>query len=162
MNKELNYYEIELGYLKDGADEIDYEAPFTICVSTPYFPDNECILELCNVELEKDYDYVHSITHITEEEKDEYFEYETYRVMPKMERKDMVKVVHQIMRSATTSDYASYILEAEDEKTNRTFVDAVIDDIICTSAWKEEGYFSDDDVRLSIGREFMDRLGIVV
>ncbi len=161
MNTELNYYEIELGYLKDGANEIDYEAPFTICVSTPYFPDNECVLELCNVELEKDYDYVHSITRISEEEKDEYFEDETYRVMPKMERKDMVKVVHQIMRSAT-SDYASYILESEDEKTNITFIDAVIDDIICTSAWKDGDYFSDDDVRLSIGREFMYRLGIVV
>lgn len=38
----------------------------------------------------------------------------------------------------------------------------VIKNVMETSAWDDEGYYNDDDIRLAIGRELMARLGIEI
>ena len=82
------------------------------------------------------------------------------RKMNEKQRKELEMLVYEIMVGATSSDYARYILEHT--KKRRTFMDDVIDDILCASAWEDEGYYSDDDIRLAVGRIFLERLGIEV
>ena len=162
MNIELSYYEIEMGYLKDGADDIEYESPFSICVLTKYFPDSESIIALCNNELDKDYDYVHSITRISAEEQQEQYADRTYRLMTPDERREMRYHIRSLMNQAIVSDYLERILNCVDTETNESFADAVINDVKTCSAWKDDGYYSNDDIRFAIGREFMARLGVEI
>lgn len=63
--------------------------------------------------------------------------------------------ITKILSSAVSSEYTRYILE-------QTFIDAVVANVMETSAWKEEGYYNEDDIRLAIGRELVARLGIEV
>ena len=78
--------------------------------------------------------------------------------MGKEEKKVIETEIRMVMQNAVSSDYARYILEHK--KKRRTFMDDVIDDVLCSSAWEDEGYYNDDDIRLAIGRVMMDRLGI--
>lgn len=86
------------------------------------------------------------------------------RKMNKVERKEIESTILRLMASVTSSEYARDILNSElreeYEDVGRTFMDAVIDDVLDCSAWEDDGYYNDDDVRLAIGRVFMDRLGI--
>ena len=66
--------------------------------------------------------------------------------------------IRMIMQKATSSDYARYILDHK--KKRRTFMDDVIDDVMCSSAWEDEAYYNDYDIGLAIGRVLMCRLGI--
>ena len=84
------------------------------------------------------------------------------RIMTVEERKQIGYEVTEIMKSATSSEYARYILEQEDEVTENTMMEDIIQNILDTSAWEDEGYYNDDDIRLAIGRELMARLGVVV
>lgn len=81
------------------------------------------------------------------------------REMTKAEKKEIEFKISEIMRSAVSSEYTRYILEQEDDVTKNTFMEDVIEDVMETSAWKNEGYYNDDDIRLAIGREFVVRLG---
>ena len=84
------------------------------------------------------------------------------RVMTVEERKQIEYEVTEIMRNATSSEYARYILEQEDEVTENTLMEDIIQNVLDTSAWEDEGYYNEDDIRLAIGRELMARLGIEV
>ena len=67
--------------------------------------------------------------------------------------------VTEIMRSAISSEYARYILEHKNEYGN-TLMEDIIQNVLETSAWENEVYYNEDDIRLAIGRELMSRLGI--
>ena len=82
------------------------------------------------------------------------------RKMNKEEKKIIENKIRIIIQSVVSSEYARYILEHENEETENTFMDDVIEDVMCASAWDEEGYYNHDDIRLSIGRVLIDRLGI--
>lgn len=69
--------------------------------------------------------------------------------------------ITKILSSAVSSEYTRYILNQYDERSEQTFIDAVVANIMETSSW-DEGYYNDDDIRLAIGRELMARLGIEV
>lgn len=84
------------------------------------------------------------------------------RTMTVEERKQIEYEVTEIMRSATSSEYARYILEQEDEVTENTLMEDIIQNVLDTSAWEDEGYYNEDDIRLAIGRELMAKLGIDV
>ena len=84
------------------------------------------------------------------------------RAMTVEERKQIEYEVTEIMRNATSSEYARYILEQEDEVTENTLMEDIIQNVLDTSAWEDEGYYNEDDIRLAIGRELMARLGIEV
>ena len=83
------------------------------------------------------------------------------RKMNKEEKKIIENEIRMIMQKSVSSDYARYILEHENEN-DKTFMEDVIDDVIETSAWEDEGYYNEDDISLAIGRIFMERLGIEV
>lgn len=76
-------------------------------------------------------------------------------------RKEITFEITKIL-CMSTGEYARHILEQYDERSEQTFMDAVVANIMETSAWKDEGYYNDDDIRLAIGRELMVRLGIEV
>ena len=76
------------------------------------------------------------------------------------QRKEIEMLTYKIMAGATSGDYARYILEHT--KKRKTFLDDVIDDVMCASSWNDEGYYNDDDIRLAIGRIFMERLKIEI
>ena len=74
-------------------------------------------------------------------------------------RVDMQREIYLIMRSAISDDYVRTILNHKDANNN-TFIDDVIDDVLECSAWNDEGYYNEDDIRLAIGRVLISRLGI--
>lgn len=82
------------------------------------------------------------------------------RKMDNEEKKIIENRIRTIMYNAVSSDYARYVLEHENEETEKTFMEDVIEDVIETSAWDEEGYYNDYDICLAIGRVLIDRLGI--
>lgn len=79
--------------------------------------------------------------------------------MKEINTKDFRREVDEILRSAVSTEYVSDILNSEDE-SGVTFLDEVKSDVEETSAWEEEGYYNDDDIRLAIGRTLLSRLGI--
>ena len=84
------------------------------------------------------------------------------RKMTTEERKQIEYEVAEVMRNAVSSEYARYILEYEDEETEKTLMEDIIQNVLDTSAWEDEGYYNEDDIRLAIGRELMIRLRIEV
>lgn len=85
------------------------------------------------------------------------------REMTKVERKQIEWLIWYVLHQATSDDYASTILNhdfnLEGEETD-TILEDIIQDVLETSAWEEEGYYNEDDVRLAIGRTLLIRLGI--
>lgn len=59
-----------------------------------------------------------------------------------------------ILSSAVGTDYSHYLLY------DGEFFDAVKQNVEETSAWSDEGYYTDDDIRLAIGRVIMDKFGV--
>ena len=84
------------------------------------------------------------------------------RKMNKEQKKNIEALIYKIMTSAVSADYARYILEKEDSWTEVTVMQEVIEDVMETSAWEEEGYYNEDDVRFAIGRTLMARMEIEV
>ena len=84
------------------------------------------------------------------------------RKMDKEEKKIIENEIRMIMQNAVSSDYARYILEHEDSWTGITVMQDVIENVMETSAWNDEGYYNEDDVRLAIGRILMERMGIEI
>jgi len=82
------------------------------------------------------------------------------RKMNKEEKKLIEVEITSMMQFAVGSDYARYILGDKGEDGENTFIEDVIEDVMCASAWGDEGFYSSDDVRLAIGRVLMDRMGI--
>ena len=79
----------------------------------------------------------------------------------KEERKQIEREVVEIMRSATSDEYARYILEHENEN-GISLMEDIIQNVLETSAWEDEACYNEYDIRLAIGRELMARLGIDV
>ena len=80
--------------------------------------------------------------------------------MTKEEKKLIELEITTRLQYAVGSDYARYILKDKGEDGESTFIEDVIDDVLCASAWEDEGFYSDGDICLAIGRVLMDRLGI--
>lgn len=81
------------------------------------------------------------------------------RQMDEVERKRIEWFVKWTMIKAMSEDYAVQILEHESGFGN-AFMEDVIEDVMESSAWDEEGYYNQDDIRLAIGRVFKRRLEI--
>ena len=82
------------------------------------------------------------------------------RKMNKEQRRDIERLITKIFSDAVTDEYARCMLESEDECTENTMMEDIIQNVLETSAWEEEGYYNEDDVRLAIGRELIARLGV--
>lgn len=85
--------------------------------------------------------------------------------MRKMNEKQRAQIeleIAKIMQNAVSSEYSTYILEQEDNTTGNTLMEDIVQNVMETSAWEDEGYYNEDDIRLSIGRELMTRLGVEI
>ena len=83
------------------------------------------------------------------------------REMSKEELRQIICEITAIMTIATSDEYARQILEHEDENGTE-LINAIINNVLETSAWEDEGYYNEYDIRLAIGRELMARLDIDV
>lgn len=81
------------------------------------------------------------------------------RKVTEEQRKELENDIINIMNKAISSEYINKILNQYDYTSDETFIDAVIIDVLETSAWEDEGYYNEDDIRLAIGRELVTRLG---
>lgn len=84
------------------------------------------------------------------------------RKMNKEQREQIELEIAKIMQNAVSSEYSTYILEQEDNATGNTLMEDIVQNVMETSAWEDEGYYNEDDIRLSIGRELMTRLGVEI
>lgn len=89
------------------------------------------------------------------------------REMTVNERQIIETEVRMLLQNSVSSEYVRYILEdrEKDEEygyAGNTFMEDVIEDVLTSSAWDDEGYCNEDDIRLAIGRTVMARLGIEV
>lgn len=80
------------------------------------------------------------------------------RKITEEQRKELKNDIVNIMNRAISSEYVNKILNQYDYISDETFIDAVIKNVLETSAWEDEGYYNDDDIRLAIGRELVARL----
>lgn len=71
-----------------------------------------------------------------------------------IDKLDFSVEVRFILSAAIGNDYAYYI------SNNDEFLEAVLKDVEETSAWNDEGYYTDDDIRLAIGRVIMWKFDI--
>lgn len=62
--------------------------------------------------------------------------------------------VRLVLAGAVSTYYAYKIIESED------FLPWVKQEVEETSAWNDEGYYNEDDIRLAIGRYCMYKMGI--
>lgn len=81
------------------------------------------------------------------------------RKITEEQRKELKNDIVNIMNRAISSEYVNKILNQYDYISDETFIDAVIKNVLETSAWEDEGYYNEDDIRLAIGRELVARLG---
>lgn len=72
----------------------------------------------------------------------------------RIDRQELINEVKNILDKSTSSEYSMAIAN------NDEFINAVQEDVETTSAWEDEGYYNDDDIRLAIGRVIMDKFGI--
>ncbi len=113
------------------------------------------------MELNKDYDYVHSITHITEKEKDDYFNDRTYRVITETEVQEIREKVEYLLSECMSGYYAKCIVQdLWNEETGVSFVEDVIKGIKCSVSWDNYRSYDEEDIKMCIGRVILSRLGI--
>lgn len=78
--------------------------------------------------------------------------------MNKEERRTLEIKITEIVSSTVSSDYTGYILGQKDIVSKKTLMDDIIQNVLETSAWEEEGYYNEDDIRLAVGRELMTKI----
>lgn len=71
----------------------------------------------------------------------------------------MKKNIELILAYAVSNQYATRILDHKDGWTNVSIMEEIQEDVKETSAYRE-GFWSEDDIRLAIGRVLMRRLGM--
>ena len=86
----------------------------------------------------------------------------TIREMSVDERTELELQILETLKLSVSSEYAMKILLTEEEPTESTLLGDIVLDIQETSAWNDEGIYTEDDIRLSIGRLILYRLGGIV
>jgi len=81
--------------------------------------------------------------------------------MNKSDRKIIQTDIVEMLENVISDDYLMDILRFDNEGAQDTILNDIIDDVLTSSAWTEEGYYSEDDIKLAIGRVLIDRLGII-
>lgn len=79
------------------------------------------------------------------------------RKITEEQRKELENDIVNIMNRVISSEYINKILNQYDYTSDETLIDAVIKNVLETSA--DEEYYNEDDIRLAIGRELVARLG---
>lgn len=76
------------------------------------------------------------------------------RLHSKIPRNDFIADLRPILDNCVGSDYAHYLIDDD------AFFNVVKANVEETSAWHDEGFYNDDDIRLAIGRVLLAQLGI--
>ena len=63
--------------------------------------------------------------------------------------------ITSIMKNAISEDYVGEILEHTCKDTESSLMEDIIQNVLDTSAWEEDGHYNEDDIRLAIGRELI-------
>lgn len=74
--------------------------------------------------------------------------------MPRIPDSEFRPDAYRLLSLATGRDYAFIVLGDEE------FYDEIKRDVEDCSAWHDDGYYTDDDIRLAIGRSMMHRLNL--
>lgn len=67
--------------------------------------------------------------------------------------KDFRFEVETLLKKSIDSDYVAHILDYYVDDSYRIF-DLIRDDVEASSAWEDEGYYTDSDIKLAVGRVF--------
>ena len=78
------------------------------------------------------------------------------RIMTKNERAHIEYVIKIIFSNAVSDEYVRTLLEFDN------IMEDIIDDVLTSSGWEDEGDYNVDDIRLAIGRTLMANLNIEV
>ena len=65
---------------------------------------------------------------------------------------EIKEIAQEYLSEAMTEEYATYLTDS------RQFMNYVAEDVFESSAWEDEKYFNDDDVRMAIGRVILDKM----
>ena len=84
------------------------------------------------------------------------------RRMNKEQKTQIELEIAKMMQNAVSDEYSAYILKQKDDTTGNTLMEDIVQNVMETSAWEDEGYYNEDDIRLSIGRELMTRLSVEI
>lgn len=78
----------------------------------------------------------------------------------KVNRTEMEREITTTLRKSVSDDYTSDILSSMSIENNdkRTLMDDIVDDIVLTSGYAEDGHYNEDDIKLAIGRVLKIRL----
>lgn len=74
-----------------------------------------------------------------------------------IDEKKFRPIVEKFLMTAVSDDYVRDILDRK-VSCRGTVFDLIKEDVERASAWREEGYYNEDDIRLAIGRVLLDRL----
>jgi len=78
--------------------------------------------------------------------------------MVHLPEKQFRREVDTLLRYGISSDYVGHILDFRAEEDGLTIFDLIKEDVETTSAWEDEGYYNEDDIRLAVGRVLMSCL----
>ena len=69
--------------------------------------------------------------------------------------------IYYVLKDCVGSDYAHHLIYGHDRYSHTNdFFEAVKQDVEETSAWEYEGWYTEDDIRLAIGRVLLDKFAI--
>lgn len=78
------------------------------------------------------------------------------------ERKELERQIQEVLQKSVSSDYVRTMLETYSEPSSYSLLEDIADNVLETSGWYDEETYNEDDIRLSIGRVILERLGIIV
>ena len=77
-----------------------------------------------------------------------------------IDKREFRSEVFAILSDCIGRDYTHYLIESKDEH-GVDFLSEILKDVEETSAWQDAGYYTDDDIRLAIGRVLLKALNII-
>ena len=66
--------------------------------------------------------------------------------------------IKKVLSYSISKDYIQAFLEISEENSGSTLIDKIADNVFETSTWTDEGIWSNDDIRMAIGRVLLSRL----
>lgn len=86
----------------------------------------------------------------------------TERIMHKEVQDELIYDIQCLMKEAVSDEYYLTILNSHDGAGGCTgsILSEIVEDVLECSGWKENGCYSESDVRYAIGRVLMRRIGI--
>lgn len=84
------------------------------------------------------------------------------RKMNEAERKELITDIGLLLMHSVSEEYYQVILNSHDGAGGSTssILADIIQNVLECSAWEDEGFYSESDIRLAIGRVLMERIGI--